>query len=289
VSDATAETEEEAAVVFGDRGGETGVGTLAGLAIREYRVAFRTRWVTGLTLLFAVFSVGVVAFGSSGAGSGRYGAVVASLTELSVYLVPLAALAFGYGTVVGAIERGTLPMLFSLPVPRGRILVGMFLGRLAALSGALAVGLAVGGGVLALLVGVAGWGLYLTYLLAAVLTGGAFLAVAVLVSAVSEEKARALGGVLVAWVWFVLVHDLVALGALVSLELPDPALSGLVLANPAALFRVVVLSAVPEVAGGIGGALATTTLSPAVAVAGLVAWTVVPTALAVVAVRRRRV
>lgn len=289
MSDATAEGDEEAAVVFAEGGADVRSRKVVGLAAREYRVAHRTRWVPGLTALFAAFSLGVVAFGSSAAGPGRYAAVVASLAELSVYLVPLSALVLGYGTVVGAVERGTLPMLFALPVPRGRILLGKYLGRLAALVTALVVGLGVGGAALLVLVGVTGWGLYLTYLLAAVLAGAAFLAVGVLVSALATEKARALGGVLLAWVWFVLVHDLLALGALVAFDLPGAALSAVVLANPAALFRVVVLSAVPTTAGGIGGALATTALSPAVAVVGLLGWVVVPTGLAVLAVRRRTV
>jgi predicted cation transporter len=62
--------------------------------------------------------------------------------------------------------------------------------------------------------------------------GCALLAVAVPISTVASEKARALGLVLLAWVWFVLAHDLVSLGVVSAFGLPNVALSAMVLTNP---------------------------------------------------------
>jgi len=43
------------------------------------------------------------------------------------------------------------------------------------------------------------------------------------------------------WVWFVLVHDLIALGVVAAFELPDAVLSAFVFSNPVSTFRVLVL------------------------------------------------
>jgi Cu-processing system permease protein len=247
-----------------------------GVARREYRVLARARWQYGLALLFAAFSLAVVGLGGSGAGPSGAAALLLTLAELSVYLVPLAALALGYGTVVGASERGTLELLLSLPLPREGVLIGKFLGRAAAFATGVTVGLAAGGLLVAAKYGVATLPAYLHYLLTVVTVGVAFLSVGVCVSAVASDKARALGGALLAWAWFVLVYDLVALGAVVALDPPQWVLGLVVLGNPADALRIVVLSLVPASTGGVGATLAASTVPVWALVAGLLAWIVVP-------------
>ena len=61
----------------------------------EFRIALRNRWVAISIGLMALFSVVLSAAGSSATGSigaDRLSVVVASLTSLAVYLVPLVAL-----------------------------------------------------------------------------------------------------------------------------------------------------------------------------------------------------
>ncbi|MCT9095563.1 ABC transporter permease [Haloarchaeobius sp. HME9146] len=263
-----------------------GLGHVLTLADREYRTLSRSRWPVGLAALFAVVSLAVAAASGSGAGTGRASAVVVSLAEFSVYLVPLAALAFGYAAVVGLAERGTLDMLFALPVRRSRVLLGTYLGRALGLVAALAVGFGFGGALLFRFVGVSGTGPYARFLLAAVGAGLAFLAIAVLVSTLAREKTHALGGVLLAWVWFVFAHDLLALSAVVFADPPELVVTALVLANPADCFRVLVLSGVQTTGGGVGAALASSSLSPALAALGLLAWIVLPLAGSVKAAER---
>lgn len=276
-------------------GGETGTATevaaavglvssrtirqVGGVARREYHVLSRARWPHGLAALFAVFSLSVVALGGSSAGPSNVGALVVTLGELAVYLVPLAALALGYGTVVGAAERGTLGQLLAVPLRREAILAGMFLGRAATYAVGVSLGLAAGGVAIVLRYGVAVLPAYLHFLVTAVSVGCAFLAVGVCVSAATADTARALGGALLAWVWFVLVYDLVALGVLVWFDVPRWALSLLVVGNPADVLRLVVLSLVPASGGGVSAVLATTSVSAPVVVAALVGWVVGSVAL----------
>jgi Cu-processing system permease protein len=259
-----------------------------GLAIakREARIAHRTRWSVGLALLFALFSGVIVLFSGSQIGPQRYASLVATLAELSVYLVPLAALAFGYNTVVGARETGTLDSLYALPIPRSTVVIGMYVGRAATLAAALVIGFSLGGVLVINAVGIGGWGLYAYFMAVVIGAGWAFLAISLLVSTLAPEKTYALGTVLLLWVWFVLVHDLVALAAIASFDLPDIVMAGLVLANPADLLRVAVLSLLPTTSGGLGSVLVQSNLSPALIAVGFLAWIVVPLAIAGVVARR---
>lgn len=264
-----------------------GLSRVVDFAVREYRVVFRSGWPVGLALAFALLSVGVVTFGRTSVGGGGVRPVVLSLTELGVYLVPLAALAFGYGAVVEPRERGTLDVLLALPVPRVAVAVGVYLGRAVALAAALVVGLGAGGLALFRFGGGAGWGLYLLFVAAAVATALAFLAVALVVSTLAREKSHALGGVLVVWVWFVLVSDLLALGVVAALDLSGGAFAALLLANPADLFRLLVLSVAGSTGGGFAAVLATVPLDTPTVAAGLVAWVVVPLGVAAALLGRR--
>ena len=266
--------------------------TLSGtveVAAREYRVAVRRQWAIGVAVMFALFSTALVFLGGSSVGPARADAVIASFAQVGVYVVPLAALAAGYDAIVGADESGSLEMLLALPLSNTAVVVGKYVGRAVAVGGGVLLGFAVGGALFVRYAGIGVLGAYAWVVLAAVGTALAFLGVSVLASALAGEKTRALGGALAAWVWFVLVHDLVALGAVASFDLPQWLVGAAVLANPADLFRVLVLRVVPSTAGGIAGVLNAASLSVPILVAALAVWVVVPVAAAVVALRRRSV
>nr|WP_272931523.1 ABC transporter permease [Halobacterium noricense] len=236
-----------------------------------------------------MFSVALVALGGSAVGPARVGAVLASFAQVGVYVVPLVALAAGYDAIVGADESGTLEILLALPLSTPSVVVGKYAGRAAAVGGGMLLGLAVGGALLVRYAGIGVLGAYAWVALTAVAAALAFLGVGVLASALASEKTRALGAALAAWVWFVLVHDLVALGAVAAFDLPQWVVSVAVLANPADLFRVLVLRTVSTTAGGIAGVLTGTGLSRGVLLAALAAWVVLPVAGAVRALARRSV
>ena len=259
------------------------------IADQEYRLSLRTRWALALTGLLGLFAVLIVGFGGTELGPARVDAVVVSLASLATYLVPLAALAFGYDAVVGAEEDGWLGVLFALPMPRWCVVAGTYLGRAATLAGATAIGFGAAGAIVLYFAGVASLGLYAMFLLAAIGLGLAFLSIAVLISTVAAEKTHALGLVLLVWVWFVFVHDLTALGLVAALDLPSQALSVLVVTNPADIFRVLVLQHAGATGGGFAAVYADVGLSVPVLVGALVAWWVVPVSIASRLVRRRSV
>ena len=258
------------------------------IASMEYRLAVRGRWAIGLTALFALFALGLATFSGAEVAPAGYERTVASLAALAVYLVPLAALAFGYDAIVGREESGWLHALFALPITRSRIVLGIYLGRAVVLAGAIVLGFGVAGVLLLLEFGFAGWPIYVWFTLVAVGAGLAFLSIAVFLSTIVAEKTHALGIALLAWAWFVLIHDLLALGVIAAFDLTDTAVTAMVLANPAGTFRVLVLSGL-EIGGGGGfaGVFASAGLSPVLLAIALLAWIVVPLGLAIALVGRR--
>ena len=109
----------------------------------EFRISLRNRWVAIAVILMGLFSLVLSAVGSAPTGElggDRLSVTVASLTSLTVYLVPLLALLMSFDAVAGEVERGTLPLLLTYPVARVEILLGKFLAHLAVLTIAVAVG-----------------------------------------------------------------------------------------------------------------------------------------------------
>lgn len=258
------------------------------LAATEVRLGLRRRWGVILVGLFTAFGMLVLTFAGSAPGPAGFERIAASLATLSVYVVPLAALAYGYDAVVGPADSGWLEVVSALPVTRTRILVGTALGRGVVLVGGVALGSVVPGAILVSEYGPGTWPVLATVLLAAAALGLAFLSVAVALSTLVREKTHALGVALLAWVWFVLVHDLLALGIAAAFDLSAGGVTALVLANPASVYRVLALGELG--AGGTGGfasILSATGLSTGLLAVALVAWIVVPVVAAAVLVRWR--
>ncbi|SDQ20880.1 ABC transporter permease [Natronobacterium texcoconense] len=259
------------------------------VAETEYRLAVRGRWAVALTAIFAAFALGLTTFSGSSVSPDGFERTVASLAVLAVYLVPLVALAFSYDAVVGREESGWLHTLFALPVDRALIVVGTAVGRAVVLSSAALIGFGAAGFFLLQEFGLAGFDAYAGFLLATIGLGLVFLALGVLVSTLVPEKTHALGVSLLAWAWFVLVHDLIGLGVIAAFDLSEAAVSAMLLANPTGIFRALVLGSLGAAGdAGFASVLAESGLSTPVLVAALVAWIVLPIALAALAIRRRR-
>ncbi len=261
------------------------------VARQELLLAARARWTLVFAGVFAVLALGVSASGyilSGGYGFQDFDRTSASLVQLVVLVVPLAALLMGVLAV--SPERGTAELLFSQPISRRTILLGKLLGLLTALTAAQLVGFGLAGIVVFSTAGEEGGAGYFLLILASFLLTAVFLGIAALVSsaAVGRRRARALALALVVWFVAVILLDLVALGA--ASLLPSTAASRLlivsVIANPADAVRTGALLGIEGTAafGSASLALLRFTGGPARAavllVASVLAWIVVPTALA---------
>lgn len=223
----------------------------AALCRLELTERLRDRWVLVISSLFALLAAGASLYGRA---AGEAGAALSgpSLVTLVSLLMPLVGLVLGQDAVVGERERNTLGLLLSLPTSRLGLVVGKYAGRLLALCLAGSVGI-----VAAMAASAPGQSSVLLGLLGpTLLLGAAFLSMGFLVSALCRRSATAVSVVVALWFLLVFFFDL---GLLAALVVTDGAIGGttiaaLVQANPAGLFRLVMMSrfAGPDLLDALG-------------------------------------
>ena len=236
------------------------------IAAIEFRIAFRNRWVAIAMLMMVVFALVLAAAGAAPTGdigADRLSVTVASLTSLSVYLVPLLALLMSFDAIAGEVERGTLPLLLTYPVSRPEVLAGKLLAHLAILALAATAGYAAAAGaaIWADPASVKGVPALVRLIWSSVLLGATFLGAGYALSALARRPSAAAGLAIGLWLGAVVLYDLALLALIVSGgegSLIASALPYALLANPADAFRLFNLAAAEAsaAAGGVGGAAA---------------------------------
>ncbi|HOL38128.1 MAG TPA: ABC transporter permease [Rubrivivax sp.] len=257
------------------------------IAAKEFRERRRNRWIVAVAAVFAAFALLIAYFGAAQQGAVGFRGIqvtIASLTSLVIYLVPLIVLLLGYDAIAGERERGSLDLLLSLPVTRFELLLGKYLGLGAAFAASTLVGFGLAGAVLVWRAEPGALLHYAAFVASALLMGMAFLALAVMVSVIATDRTRASGAAIALWLFFVLVFDLLLLGALV--------LSGgrgvgevvpyLLLLNPADVFRVLNIFTMADVAVlyGLATVVPPALADPRLLGAVMAAWIVAPLGIA---------
>lgn len=260
------------------------------VAVKEYRDGLRNRWILAITVLLAAFAVGLSYFG--GAASGAVGVTslsttIVSLASLAIFIIPLVALMLAYDTLVGEEEQGTLLLLLTYPLTRGQLLLGKFAGHAAILATATLIGFGAAGLLVAGDAGELGdagvWRAFGFFILSSWLLGCVFLALAQLISAWAGEKSVAAGVALLVWIWFVLIFDLLLLGALVMAEGQEGGwLARLLLLNPTDIFRLANFAGFEAARSytGLTHIAVGPWFQPAVLLGLLLVWIIVPLLLA---------
>lgn len=262
------------------------VGAMLAAALTETSLG-KTMGVLAVALVFAVFSLVIAYFGGAQQGAVGFRSIeftIASLVSLVIYLIPLIALLLGFDAIVGERERGSLDLLLSLPITRLELLLGKYLG----LAAALTLSTLVGFGLVAVLlyqhVSWSGLYHYIGFMISSVLLGLAFLSMAVLMSVIARDRTRASGLAIAMWFFFVLVFDLLLLGVLVATggSFGGDAFAWLLLLNPADVFRILNVFSLDEVRTlyGLASIVPSSLGSPAIMGGVMVAWIVLPLALA---------
>lgn len=233
-------------------------------AITEAHIARRNRWVLIAVVLMVVFSLVLSAVGSApsgGLGADRLSITVASLTSLSVYLVPLVALLMSFDAVAGEVERGTLPLLLTYPVARWEVLVGKLLAHTAILVIALLAGYGAAAAIAVVTdpAAVAGFGALWRLTWTSTLLGATFLGIGYALSSLARRASGAAGLAIGLWLGLVVLYDLGLLAAVVADDggtFTKDVFPYALLANPADAFRLFNLTASQAIAAasGVGGA-----------------------------------
>jgi Cu-processing system permease protein len=260
----------------------------------EFRIAMRNRWVAIALVLMGVFSLVLSLAGSAptgGLGVDRLSITVASLTSLSVYLIPLLALLMSFDAIAGEAERGTLPLLLAYPIARWEILLGKLLAHLGILTLAVLLGHGLAAAVAIWTDEAALEGLPALWRLSwsSVLLGSTFLGAGYALSALSRRPSGAAGLAIGLWLGLVVLYDLALLSAIVADNggwFTTEAFPIALLANPADAFRLFNLTAsgATAAAAGVGGAADAIPLWQSLA--SVLLWPLAALALAAAAFRK---
>lgn len=262
----------------------------------ELLLAVRSRWLQIFAVVFAGLTMAVASAGyvlSGGHGVQDFARTAVSLVQLALLLAPLAALVFG--SLALTPDRGAAELLFSQPASRGAILAGRVAGVWLALAAAEAVGFGLAGLVVQSQAGFYGAGGYGAVVLATVAITGVFLAIAALVaSANTARRTRALAVALVVWFVAVLLYDVAVLGVASLLKSGSASrlLVWATLANPVDAARTGALLATEGTSAFGAASLAVlritggVEMTAAVIIGSIVSWTVAPLALALRALAR---
>ena len=255
----------------------------------EFAIALRNRWVAIAILMMTLFSLVLSLAGSAPTGeigADRLSVTVASLTSLSVYLVPLIALLISFDAVAGEVERGTLPLHLTYPLGRGELLLGKLLAQLCVVILAVSLGFAVAAGVAWFASGegiIRGLPALFRLIWTSVLLGAAFLSLGHVMSALSRRPSGAAGMAIGLWLVAIVLYDLGLLAAIVADDggvFTTRVFPWLLVANPADAFRIYNLAASDAVGAASGLAGAASSIAAWKPLASLVAWALAAAVLA---------
>jgi len=250
----------------------------------ELKLGIRNRWVILSVLILTLFAGILALVGSAPTGTvgvDRLTVTAASLSTLSVYLVPLIALLLAFDTVAGEIDRGTLHLVLACPVSRFEILAGKFLGHLAVLSIAVVAGYGLTGGAVAFAgdSGLAGFDVLARLIVTSILLGAVFLGIGYLASALVRQTGTAAALAVGVWLVAVVLYDL---GLLAMLLVDGDGIFAttlfpwLLVASPGDAFRLFNLAALGGAKSltGMAGIAEALPFPPGVALASLFGWLV---------------
>lgn len=256
----------------------------------EVHSVLRQRWfAAGIGLCVAVvgFFTLVAAHESAVIGFTGFGRVMGGVVQAALLFVPLLALFSTTQAVTVARQDGVLEWYLSYPNSRARAFWAMFLPRVGAVIGPLAVA------VLCLGLASAFIGepvpVVLLAQFAASLAGQAFCfaAMGMFVSVISRSPEQALLRGLLIWMACAVLVDFVVLGLLLRWELPAGAVFALAGVNPIQAGRIGLLAGIDAELGVLGpvGTWATTRLGPTLTITYGLVWPILVGAAMLAAAR----
>lgn len=262
------------------------------VAGREVVTLFRTRSYPALVL-----GVTAVLLGLAVAGEGASAGFLPAATDLLLpveLVVPVVAVAVGYGSIAADARRGELEVLDTYPVPPWAYVLGVYLGRGICVLVAVLVPLALVGGYVALAAesgtdviashtGVDSVAVFVRF---AVLSGAlalVALALALVVSALAWSRGTAILLAVLLLAFVLVGGDLVLLRGVGTGVLGRETVTVALALSPTSAFRGLVLETVVPTTLGTDRQFA----SPLASALGLFVWTVASLVVTTVAVSRR--
>jgi Cu-processing system permease protein len=224
---------------------------------KELSDKLKSRWVLVIAVGFAVFTLIIAYFGSSSSGMVglmRMDAIIASLTSLVTYFIPILALTLGGGIIADEREKGTLELFLASPVSALEFLLGKFSGLVLSLTISTLLGFGSAGLMLGIMVGGEALGMYLLFILNSIILGIVFLSISFLVSVLFNERAKAIAVTVFLWLFFTILYDLGLIGLLITTKgaLDSNILTALLMLNPVDIYRMLNFISIGESSVFIG-------------------------------------
>ncbi|MGC8654838.1 MAG: ABC transporter permease [Candidatus Kryptoniota bacterium] len=220
-------------------------GDIKTIAMNELLIAVRSKWVLAFSIVFAAISLAVSFAGTSGAFAGfqDFMRTVASLLNLSLYLVPLFSLILGAVSFTPAPDSGRFEFDLAQPITRTSYVLGKYFGLFLALTLATTAGFGIAGLVISFLAEGADVLAYIAFVLLSVTLGIVFLSISAFLSLTIFMRGPVLASSLALWFGFVILYDLVVMWVATNFEGDTlrTMLFVLLFGNPVDLVRVATL------------------------------------------------
>ncbi|WP_459191951.1 ABC transporter permease subunit [Halosimplex sp. J119] len=276
--------------------------TWATVAEKDFRDAVQSRALWALVVVFVLLSVASTfayvevpeMFGEPGGAT--FGGLILFTVGITGLFVPLAAIVVCYKSIAGERELGSIKLLLSLPTNRRSVFIGKVAGRAAVLSFGLGVGLVVGFGFGAVMLGTIDLGAVLVFLLVTLAFAAVYATIVVSLSATTGSTTRATTLALGFFVVFELFWDVVPTAFLYvvsGLSFPSTFPDWFYFVSqlsPSAAYFSTVVALLPDIAGTTGAAPSGSGvdvevaqagtdpfyLSPEIGIVVLLVWFVIP-------------
>ena len=262
---------------------------------RELSDSLRSRWLIAYSLAYLLLGVTLTQFslmGVSYLGLKAVGRIMATLINLSLYLIPLISLILGSMSIIGEKEVGILEWLFSEPIKPLEYIVGKFVGLLIGITLATLLGFGLASWIVLIAMPPEDVTKYLSFVVVAVLLSASTLSIGLLISTLSRSRFEAIGLAFLAWFFMIFVYDLMVMGLAISMGLKESTVFALAVANPIESARILMIYLIDPMLTFLGpaGIYAARQLGanlPLVLSLILVAYTAASLALVFLASRRR--
>ena len=190
---------------------------LSAVIEKDFRDSIRSFSLLSTTLLFVVFATWLAAIQwipvmyQDSAVDASTLALLNSMRQPTVFMIPLIGLALAYDTVAGERESGTIRLLMGLPNSRAAVVFGKFVGRTGVIAVSVLVGYAVAGAVALVTYDSFDVVVFGLYTLLTILYGAVYIGLATGFSAAVESRQRALVGAGGLYALFLLGWDVILL------------------------------------------------------------------------------
>ncbi|MFN7249473.1 MAG: ABC transporter permease [Anaerobacillus sp.] len=211
------------------------------IAKKELKLGFRNPWSYTFVITFSLLSIALLFINADvEAGIGQYTTMTGTMMNLLLYFLPLMTLMLGSFSVTTEKEDGNWHLLLSYPLSSSNWLIGKYLGIFFVIIAIVSFGFGITG-IIGLLFGAAfnsSIGLFL--LIFSTLLIVIFLALAIFIGTVSENRWQALTMSVSIWIIFVLAWPIIMISTLSTLQYQTlkVILQIVTLLNPAEFTRI---------------------------------------------------